>query len=203
MPTEKGLISIANTVGAIVARRPALSRVFEQAGIDYCCGGKKTLVQACREKDVDPEGLVGRRSLQRGPEVILDSRLTYRSDEFQARLMLHEIVRGKNKLPDAEDTLQTAETNRYGNRTNVSLVVEEYSLNRQFLLRGLVEGKRIAPNDKGLGYGLIYGLGLGMRMRFSRSYAFDIGLKFSSGSIEDAKVDVSGISMSVAVISTF
>jgi regulator of cell morphogenesis and NO signaling len=75
MPTEKGLISIANTVGAIVARRPALSRVFEQAGIDYCCGGKKTLAQACREKDVDPEGLVGRLEEAQSPcneEVVVD-----------------------------------------------------------------------------------------------------------------------------------
>jgi regulator of cell morphogenesis and NO signaling len=42
-----------NTVGAIVASRPALSRVFEEAGIDYCCGGKKTLGDACRDKGID------------------------------------------------------------------------------------------------------------------------------------------------------
>jgi regulator of cell morphogenesis and NO signaling len=38
-----------------VARRPALSRVFEAAGVDYCCGGKRTLEQVCREKDIDPQ----------------------------------------------------------------------------------------------------------------------------------------------------
>ncbi|MFQ5790463.1 MAG: iron-sulfur cluster repair di-iron protein [Acidobacteriota bacterium] len=51
---------IYDTVGDIVARVPTLSRVFEQAGIDYCCGGKKTLQEACREKRLDPQGFLGR-----------------------------------------------------------------------------------------------------------------------------------------------
>ncbi|HJN90808.1 MAG TPA: DUF542 domain-containing protein, partial [Verrucomicrobiota bacterium] len=41
---------IDDSVGAIVAGCPALARVFEDAGIDYCCGGKKTLNEACREQ---------------------------------------------------------------------------------------------------------------------------------------------------------
>ena len=50
---------VDDTVGEVVARRPALSRVFEQAGIDYCCGGKKTVEEACREKGTDPAVLLG------------------------------------------------------------------------------------------------------------------------------------------------
>ncbi|MFO0787897.1 MAG: iron-sulfur cluster repair di-iron protein [Pirellulales bacterium] len=45
------------TVGSIVAARPALSRVFEIYGIDYCCGGKKALRLACAEKALD-EGAI-------------------------------------------------------------------------------------------------------------------------------------------------
>lgn len=41
------------TVGQLVAERPSRARVFERFGIDYCCGGKKPLQQACREKDLD------------------------------------------------------------------------------------------------------------------------------------------------------
>jgi len=44
----------ATTVGAIVAERPALARVFERLGIDYCCGGKQTLEAACARKNLDP-----------------------------------------------------------------------------------------------------------------------------------------------------
>ncbi len=34
-------------VGALVVERPSRARVFEQYSIDYCCGGKVTLSEAC------------------------------------------------------------------------------------------------------------------------------------------------------------
>jgi regulator of cell morphogenesis and NO signaling len=46
---------ISDTVGAIVRDRPSLSRLFEQAKVDYCCGGKKTLDEACRNQGIDPQ----------------------------------------------------------------------------------------------------------------------------------------------------
>ena len=42
-----------DTVGGVVTQRPALSRLFEKESIDYCCGGKKTLEEVCREKGID------------------------------------------------------------------------------------------------------------------------------------------------------
>lgn len=47
-----------DTVGDIVARRPVLSRVFGEAGIDFCCGGKKSLEEACRKKGIDTTTLL-------------------------------------------------------------------------------------------------------------------------------------------------
>jgi len=55
MLTTTEMFKATDTVGAIVAKRPALSRVFEQAGIDYCCGGKIPLDQACQKKGIDPQ----------------------------------------------------------------------------------------------------------------------------------------------------
>lgn len=46
------------TVGELVTEQPARSRVFEQWGIDYCCGGRKTLAEACREKGLSAEELI-------------------------------------------------------------------------------------------------------------------------------------------------
>jgi len=46
------------TVGDIVRARPARSRVFENLGLDYCCGGKKPLAEACRAKGLDPATVV-------------------------------------------------------------------------------------------------------------------------------------------------
>jgi regulator of cell morphogenesis and NO signaling len=43
----------SSTVGQLVAERPARSRVFESLGIDYCCGGKRPLDEACRDRGLD------------------------------------------------------------------------------------------------------------------------------------------------------
>ena len=57
-----GTFGVRETVGKIVTRRLALSRVFEELGIDYYCGGGNTLEEACREKNLDPDDIVGKLS---------------------------------------------------------------------------------------------------------------------------------------------
>jgi regulator of cell morphogenesis and NO signaling len=42
-----------STVGDLVAERPARARLFEQLGIDYCCGGRRTLDEVCDERGLD------------------------------------------------------------------------------------------------------------------------------------------------------
>lgn len=59
-------IEMQETIGSLVAHQPALSRIFEAAGIDYCCGGKKSLEQACHDKNIDPVKLL--ESLQQAAE---------------------------------------------------------------------------------------------------------------------------------------
>lgn len=48
-------ISMETTIGQLVIERPNRSRVFQALGIDFCCGGKKPLAQACIEKGLDPQ----------------------------------------------------------------------------------------------------------------------------------------------------
>lgn len=45
-------------VGQLVAEKPARSRVFERWGIDYCCGGKKTLFETCEIRAIDSNDIV-------------------------------------------------------------------------------------------------------------------------------------------------
>jgi regulator of cell morphogenesis and NO signaling len=49
------------SVGELVAERPGRSRVFEELGIDYCCGGKLSLAEACARRGLQPDAV--RRSL--------------------------------------------------------------------------------------------------------------------------------------------
>lgn len=46
-------IDVQSTVGDLVTERPSRSRVFEKYGIDFCCGGKLPLAEACRNSGVD------------------------------------------------------------------------------------------------------------------------------------------------------
>lgn len=45
------------TVGEIVARNFRAAAVFERFGIDFCCGGRRSIADACQQARVDP-GLV-------------------------------------------------------------------------------------------------------------------------------------------------
>jgi regulator of cell morphogenesis and NO signaling len=45
------------TVAEIAANSLAAVRVFEKYGIDYCCGGKRPLVDVCRAKGQDAEAV--------------------------------------------------------------------------------------------------------------------------------------------------
>jgi len=46
---------IEKTVREIAIENPASVRVFEKLGIDYCCGGRKPLAQACAEAGVSTD----------------------------------------------------------------------------------------------------------------------------------------------------
>lgn len=46
------------SVGRLVAERPGRARVFERFGIDYCCGGKSALADACAEQGLDAKQIV-------------------------------------------------------------------------------------------------------------------------------------------------
>ena len=41
-------VTTEKTVRELALENPAATRVFEKLGIDYCCGGNKSLEQACR-----------------------------------------------------------------------------------------------------------------------------------------------------------
>jgi len=46
------------TVGAVVADDFRTTGVFEKHGIDFCCGGRISLAEICREKGLDPATLL-------------------------------------------------------------------------------------------------------------------------------------------------
>ncbi len=55
------------TVGEIAAKDLRKAEVFKKYGIDFCCGGKKSLKQACAEKGLDVE--IVEAELEAAPQV--------------------------------------------------------------------------------------------------------------------------------------
>ncbi|MBZ0186009.1 MAG: iron-sulfur cluster repair di-iron protein, partial [Candidatus Obscuribacterales bacterium] len=45
-------------IADLVTEEPERAKVFERYGIDFCCGGKRTLAQVCKEKNLPLEELV-------------------------------------------------------------------------------------------------------------------------------------------------
>lgn len=52
------MITPDRTLGEIAAEIPAASRVFREVGLDYCCGGRRPLGEACAERGIDPETIL-------------------------------------------------------------------------------------------------------------------------------------------------
>ena len=46
------------TIGEIVANDFRAAAVFKEAGIDFCCGGKKSIDDTCNEKSIDKDDLI-------------------------------------------------------------------------------------------------------------------------------------------------
>lgn len=49
---------ITTSLADLAARIPAASRIFRRHGLDYCCGGRRSIEVACAERGLDAEALV-------------------------------------------------------------------------------------------------------------------------------------------------
>jgi regulator of cell morphogenesis and NO signaling len=64
-------VEISKTVRELVLANPAAARTLEQFGIDYCCGGNKSLAETCANASVPVEQVVG--ALEK-PQSVPDAR---------------------------------------------------------------------------------------------------------------------------------
>lgn len=59
------------TLGAIAAINPAAIPVFERLGLDYCCGGRRTLAQACDAADLSAPAVLAMLTAPRQPDATI------------------------------------------------------------------------------------------------------------------------------------
>lgn len=58
------------SVASVVAQAPETSRVFERHGIDYCCGGKIALKEACDKQGLAPDALISELEGVAAPQAV-------------------------------------------------------------------------------------------------------------------------------------
>ncbi len=51
-------ISIESTVGQIATEHPLATRIFGRHGIDFCCGGGRSIREACEAKGLDTDSIL-------------------------------------------------------------------------------------------------------------------------------------------------
>ena len=61
-------VTTERTVRELVLEYPALTRVLEKLGIDYCCCGGRSFEDACKEAHVTPEQVMGSLDAANGVE---------------------------------------------------------------------------------------------------------------------------------------
>lgn len=69
--TTTTAIHATTTLGALVTAHPDLARALERMGLDYCCGGERTLAEACAEQGIDVGEVaveLAAHAGERGPE---------------------------------------------------------------------------------------------------------------------------------------
>lgn len=79
---------LTRTIGDIVTQDFRTATVFKEAGIDFCCGGKKTVEEACSEKGIDPEKLQAQLDQ---PEKIAGA-VTHKFNEWEPGFLCDYIV---------------------------------------------------------------------------------------------------------------
>ena len=55
------------TLAEIVDANPGAARILEHHQLDYCCGGRQTLAQACDERRLDPAAIIAAIEAQYAP----------------------------------------------------------------------------------------------------------------------------------------
>ena len=76
------LIQRDATIGEVVAKDFRAARIFENYGLDYCCGGKKTISDVCSSKGIDPDKLITELSILPENSDIRSNRFTEWEPDF-------------------------------------------------------------------------------------------------------------------------
>src|SRR5262245_43008015 len=53
-----GIMTFTNTLADLATTHPAAARVFYRYGLDFCCGGRRSLSDVCAERSLDAAAVI-------------------------------------------------------------------------------------------------------------------------------------------------
>jgi regulator of cell morphogenesis and NO signaling len=77
-------VATEKTVRDLALENPASTRVFEKLGIDYCCGGKKSLAEACRAANLNVHQVLASLEQLSQPAVTTDQERNWYTEPLAA-----------------------------------------------------------------------------------------------------------------------
>lgn len=102
------------TVREIALEEPSSIRVFESFGIDYCCGGRKPLSEACAASSVDVDAVIAAlEAAAAGPVLTNEDWSLSRMEELVNHIVLSHHAYVKRELPRLAELAQKV-VNRHG-----------------------------------------------------------------------------------------
>lgn len=126
--TRNGAGEAEPTIGELVATDWRKAAIFKKYGLDFCCGGKKTVREACREKGMDV-AKVEKDLSQQQPEPAMPA-LSYH--EWDASFLCDYIIQTHHRfvrrtLPDIRsyaEKVKNVHGHRHPELHNLNLLVE-------------------------------------------------------------------------------
>jgi regulator of cell morphogenesis and NO signaling len=95
-------MTTATTLAELAVTHPGAARIFHRHRLDFCCGGRRSLADACQERALDPERVLADITAEAAPpdavrwdEAPLPDLVTFIVDTYHARLRatLPDLVR--------------------------------------------------------------------------------------------------------------
>lgn len=136
-------VSLATTVGDAVTRDYRSAAIFARHGIDFCCGGRRTIAEACRAVGEDPE-LVIRELAETGGAAEGDAdRSSWSPAHVLDRILEHHHPYVRRQIPLIQGYLTTLAERHGATRPDLLRVQELFAGLARELTHHLEKEERI------------------------------------------------------------
>lgn len=145
------LVQKENRIGEVVAQNFHTAKVFESLGLDFCCGGKKSIADACKERGIDADFVVGEVS-----KVEITNGTATHFEKWDADFLADYIVNNhhsyvNNNISTIEHHLARVVAAHGERHTELAKIDENFSMLKDELLNHMAkEEKMLFPYIKKL-----------------------------------------------------